>query len=219
VTTATHHFRSGYATRAFFETRENWDEPLFECDSFVAVPTLGPLVDGWLLVVPRTYALSFAELPPSLFTELYAFLDRIVPLIEQRYGAVAVFEHGPARVGSNIGCGVDYAHLHVVPTKCDLRAGAKKIAPAISWHVIPSLRHLSELKDRTRDYWFVQQVYGKSACAVGEILVDDQSAPSQLFRKVIADHIGSAESFDWKSDCKADSIIRTIEAFTQRAIA
>ena len=34
-----------------------------------------------------------------------------------------MFEHGPQRLCSTVGCGVDYAHLHIVPTNFDLKTG------------------------------------------------------------------------------------------------
>jgi len=40
-----------------------WDRPLLGSDHFVAIPSLGSLVRGWLLVVPRCHYLNLAKLP------------------------------------------------------------------------------------------------------------------------------------------------------------
>src|ERR1039458_10394749 len=120
-----HHFQTSHAIEAYAASRNLWDTSLFESRNFVAIPTVGALVEGWLLVVPRTPILSFARLSTPLFSELEIFLDEIIPAIQSVYGPVSVFEHGPSCAASVVGCGVDYAHLHLVPVDCDLLAGAK----------------------------------------------------------------------------------------------
>jgi diadenosine tetraphosphate (Ap4A) HIT family hydrolase len=139
-----HSFQTKFATEAYAQSRELWDTPLFESRSFVAIPTVGALVEGWLLVVPKTAALSFARLSTGQLSELGEFLDEIVPFIESAYGPVSVFEHGPAIANSSVGCGVDYAHLHLVPTRCDLLAGAREIAPNVRWDQIRSFDEIHE---------------------------------------------------------------------------
>ena len=75
----------------------------------------GPLVQGWLLVVPKDCHLCIGAPPVQLIAELIGFLDDVVSSVRTEYGPVAVFEHGPIRPLTAVGCGVDYAHVHVVP--------------------------------------------------------------------------------------------------------
>jgi len=98
-----HSFKTPKAIAAFAATRDLWDTPLFESESFLALPTVGALVEGWLLVIPKTASLSFAHLFSHLLSELQGFLGEVVPVLESHYGS--------AKTGSTLGCGVDYAHL------------------------------------------------------------------------------------------------------------
>src|SRR2546430_8587735 len=46
-----HAFRSLHAVEHYSATRQLWDTPIFESELFVVVPTVGALLEGWLLVV------------------------------------------------------------------------------------------------------------------------------------------------------------------------
>ena len=211
-----HDFHTNHATEAYADFRDLWDTPLFESRNFVAVPTVGALVEGWLLVVPRKPILSFARLSTPLITELQGFFNEVVPVIQSAYGPVSVFEHGPCQAASAVGCGVDYAHLHLVPANCDLLAGAKQIAPRIQWSRIAAINDISRYANADGGYWFVQQPFGEGECYVGTS--PTEKPVSQLFRRVIANHIGRPEDFDWKRFAGEAEIAATIEKLTMAAV-
>ena len=52
------------------DTVEDWDEPLFESPNFVVLPSLGALVEGWLLLVPKKHFICMGELPDSVANEM-----------------------------------------------------------------------------------------------------------------------------------------------------
>ena len=213
-----HSFRTKDATDRYPESQLLWDTPLFESDSFVTLPTVGALLEGWLLVAPRIQYLSFAHLSAKMFVEVESFLDEIVPVVESTYGPVSVFEHGPAEGSTSVGCGVDHAHLHLVPTRFDIRSTAQGIAPNVTWSKVSSLRAIRHQRisaDR-QPYWFLQQRYGMSDCYIGECLYGE--APSQLFRRAIATKIGCPDAFDWKTDAGEDRIAGTVRRLSHSAI-
>src|SRR5579862_8951840 len=92
---------------------EAWDIPLFESPNFVAVPSLGALVEGWLLLIPKCHVLSLGSLPDSTHEELNEFKEFLYAALIQCYGSASAFEHGPIIEKSAVGCGVDHAHLHI----------------------------------------------------------------------------------------------------------
>src|SRR3954469_4672155 len=110
----THGFRTSVAMERYSATRDLWDTPIFESKSFIAVPSVGALVPGWLLVVPRLEILSFVQLSRALFPEFEEFVAEVAKTLEPNYGPVSLFEHGASKKTSAVGCGVDYAHLHLV---------------------------------------------------------------------------------------------------------
>ena len=211
-----HEFTSRFAVDAYSSTRELWDVPIFESKSFVALPTVGALVEGWILVVPRKPALSMATLPASLFSQLEQFLDGIVPIIEAEYGLVTMFEHGPSTKAQPIGCGVDYAHLHLVPCAKDLFTDVAITAKNIRW---TELENLADIREQTKyldGYWLLQQSYKKGPLYAG--VCTDGTPVSQLFRRAIAHALGTPELYDWKAFLGKELIISTIDRFSKQVI-
>ncbi|MDB6066844.1 MAG: hypothetical protein JWR26_3052 [Pedosphaera sp.] len=207
-----HRFQTSHAIDAYSAARDLWDTPLFESKSFIALPTVGTLVEGWLLVVPKVPAISFAQVSKALFSELDQFINEVVHVVALNYGPVAVFEHGPCTKKSKVGCGVDYAHLHLVPTRCDLLAGAKQVAPNIQWNSIESLSEIQNYANDVEGYWFLQQSFGSGICHMGKCEYGEPT--SQLFRRVIANYIGRPSAFDWKHSMGEDKIAATVASLS-----
>src|SRR5690349_2831997 len=92
--------------------RHFWDQPLFESPNFFAIPSLGALVEGWVLLVPRAHVVCSGALESRLLDEFAAMKEKLSALVRERYGTVSIFEHGPSVPGHDVGCTVDHAHLH-----------------------------------------------------------------------------------------------------------
>ncbi|MCI0536339.1 MAG: HIT family protein [Verrucomicrobiales bacterium] len=95
--------KAGLATRIVAQT-----------DNFLALPSVSPLARGHLLILPRSHIPSMTQLASEKFDEFLAFAREHCRRIEERLGSVLVFEHGVGR-GEAGGCGVDHAHLHILP--------------------------------------------------------------------------------------------------------
>src|ERR1700712_4321803 len=50
-----------------------WDTPILQSEHFVALPSLGALVPGWVLILPRSHFLNLARLPAELQADFDAF--------------------------------------------------------------------------------------------------------------------------------------------------
>lgn len=85
---------------------------------FVAVPTFGCFVAGYLLIVPRTHVLSFGQLGTDALREADMLVTRLSARIAVVYGMPALgFEYG-----SNVPGGrrIEHAHWHLLPSRADL---------------------------------------------------------------------------------------------------
>jgi diadenosine tetraphosphate (Ap4A) HIT family hydrolase len=49
---------------------EFWNKPVFETSKFVVLPSLGSLVEGWLLLIPRKHAICLGALDRKLVPEM-----------------------------------------------------------------------------------------------------------------------------------------------------
>jgi ATP adenylyltransferase len=87
-------FCDGISTR---HERAIWNQPLFASQNFVVLPSLGAMVEGWLLIAPKQHYLSTAVLPARLTAELAHLKGEVSKVIGKLYGPVLAFEHGPSR--------------------------------------------------------------------------------------------------------------------------
>ncbi|MCF7817474.1 MAG: hypothetical protein K9M54_06305 [Kiritimatiellales bacterium] len=208
-----HNFISKYATENFGSSKPLWDVPLFESESFVALPSIGSLVEGWMLVVPKEFALNIGFMDEKLQNELLRFSQKVARVLEKEYGPIAAFEHGPIQRNNKVGCGVDYAHLHLVPTSHNLLDEAKKLDTTIEWVSVDSIKQTSQLVKQGCSYLFLQQPYGHGKAYVGT----SKHIPSQLFRRILANHLNSTTDFDWKSDPRIEIVEKTVNKLSNHS--
>jgi ATP adenylyltransferase len=173
---------------------------------FVAVLSLGALVPGWLLVLPRRHVLSLGQLSPQEHQRLDRFVERIRSVWVDEFGPVVCFEHGPAQAQSSVGCSIDHAHLHVVPTAgCALRKGAQRLIPEIQWVAVDGVG------DASRD----AASHGLSYISLTEngsaSIATAHSFPSQVLRRVLATELGREREWNWREHPHLDVVRVGIE--------
>src|ERR1700721_2859884 len=98
-----------------------YNKSLFETEHFKVIPSLGSLVEGWVMIVPKEFYISFGAIANSaIYNELDDLIQNLGQVIKMEFGDFVIFEHGPVVRKSLIGCSVDYAHLHFVPARVNL---------------------------------------------------------------------------------------------------
>jgi len=187
---------------------EFWNKPLFESTNFVVLPSLGSLVEGWLLIVPRNHYVSMGALPAHLANEMEQVKIDVTTAIGPRYGKLCAFEHGPSRAGHKIGCGVDHAHLHIVPINFDLALAATPLMPPGATWVSATLDSCRIAFNRGQDYLYLEQPIGHGRIAT------NGDFGSQVFRKAIAAQVGKPEQFSWQDYPQKEAVARTIHALS-----
>lgn len=189
------------------EVREPWNEPLLETDHFCAVPSLGALVEGWLLIFPKRHYIAMGAVPFQLRSEVEFLQTRVHRLLQRCYSRpVQFFEHGPSAEGHGTGCGVDHAHLHAVPLKCDLGALVTGFASSpLRWSQ-GSWDEMVEAQRAGMDY-----LYLKSDGEAGR-LATGADFGSQSFRRAISRFLGIPDEFNWKTHPQYANVRSTISA-------
>nr|WP_321357812.1 hypothetical protein [uncultured Draconibacterium sp.] len=186
------------------------NKPLFESEHFKVIPSIGSIVEGWLLMIPKTHFISFAYMSQELLIEAQEVSVQIINIIKKEYNSdVVVFENGAGELNTKIGCGVDYAHIHFVPIKIN----AKHIIDSfykreLLWKKIFSLKELSTYKT---NYYLIND---SSNYFVGI----PPFAESQLIRKGIAESVGMPHKFDWKKYPFEENVVKTINRFKHQTI-
>jgi diadenosine tetraphosphate (Ap4A) HIT family hydrolase len=179
-----------------------FDRVLAQTPSFVAMPTMGSLVPGWCLVVPRRRLLSLAELTEIEKVELAELRGRLSERLGRGGKAVFEFEHGAREAGTAIGCGVDQAHLHVVPLDFDLIAAVHCEQP------------ISVVGKDATDIWRglsdAEYVLVRRAAEEMTYGFYPELPISQFVRRVVARHIGHADRWDYRDDVGRENALATI---------
>lgn len=167
--------------------------------SGTAVPSFGAMVEGWLLVFPARHVLSVAELSETECADFEALVEEARHLVEERYGPTVQFEHGSAGVGRLAACGVDHAHVHVVPLVIDLRRAiaALDLDLEFGWESVDSRVQMP----RASDYVYLSD-------STGAWVSYHQWLPGQVVRRAIAKSLG-IEEWDWKQNARMSIVEAT----------
>lgn len=172
-----------------------------ETEHLVAVPSVGPLVPGWLLVMPKEHVLSFGALDADTLAVLMADVHRIAAAWEDVFGPLTWLEHGPAEDHISAGCGIDHAHMHLVPTgQLDLLAAARGQLPNLVFHEVSGPEAAADPVTRGDSYLYLRTTDGCSWLATS------RDIPSQAFRRVIACQQGRPDQYDWKAFPHLDAL-------------
>lgn len=170
-----------------------WDRPWLTDGRYSAVVSVGALTPGWSLVCPIEHKLNLSEEYGN--DDFWRFTARVVFRLASLYGVgVACFEHGPSAPGSQIGCGTDHAHLHVVPLDFDLSAGVAQFDSSIDWRECA----VSEIARFVggKEYMFLATAF-EGGDTRGYLAVLEEGR-SQFFRRVIAKKLGIEAQYDYK---------------------
>jgi ATP adenylyltransferase len=189
------------------DTFAKWNEPLFESPNFIVLPSLGALVEGWLLIAPKKHFICMGALPDSLIEEMNGIKRILCSALQGYYGQVCAFEHGPSRPSCEVGCGVDHAHLHVVPVSFDLATAAGAFLPEDAIWAKANLDSCRSAFGRGENYLYLEQPIGE-----GRIIIHQQLG-SQLFRRAIAKQVGVLDKFNWREYPQFLNVSSTIEKF------
>jgi len=171
--------------------------------NFFVLPMIGPLVRGYLLVVPITHFLSFAHLPIELIREAQAIRDSLREIFSIHYRPPVFFEHGPMSQSRKGGCCTDHAHLHVVAVDCDV---ADKFTDfTYKPRRVNDLVDLPQQMIKDMPYLYYENQRGE------RWLMDAPVVESQFIRKLIAIEIGATERAYWFNSLQISWIIDIIK--------
>ncbi len=192
--------------------RPLYDQILLEEGGCVVAPTLGSIVPNWLLVVPRTPALSMVHLRDLVGIEPEKVVDRILARLQIAEGRTIWFEHGPRSFGSKVGCGIDQAHIHILidaPFGFSQFATAARESGRFGWRNCETRNAYAHLCEGS-SYLL--------AASAGEAIVAQEvdDAGSQFFRRMVAGLTGKRDEWDYRLFPHMDNVERTIRAFAER---
>lgn len=179
--------------------------PWLATECYSAFVSIGSLVPGWSLIVPKAHTTNLAA--EYNRADFWKFAGDAASVIEDKFGQLRVFEHGAFDESSNTGCGTGHAHLHMVPLPYSLIDEAINFDANLKWE--DCLATDIHKKTRNTEYLYVADEY-RGSLTLGKIcLLKTQT--SQFFRKVIANKMGISSSYDYKVFPMPETAIRSRE--------
>lgn len=96
---------------------------IYSTEHFYVMVSLGPIVEGYLLIISKEHIGACLHLPTEYMEEFCLLKDKVYDILTKIYGGCIFYEHG--KMGSCISEGQDHihcfhAHLHCIPVSVNL---------------------------------------------------------------------------------------------------
>src|SRR5216683_2032995 len=176
-------------------TKNNW----------MAVPSIGPLAPGHLMMVCKQHFPSVLNCSDA--NDCFLLAQECATILESLYGSpIIAFEHGCRSGGLNLsGACVQHAHLHLVPAPMQFLRNV--LADFDGWQRSINLNYPLEA--------FADVEY----LLIGNVLPDlslwlhkcHEPSPSQALRRALANSLGISEAWDWKKSARGEVFLQTIK--------
>lgn len=175
-----------------------------ESDSFYVYPSIGALVVGHLLIVPRKHYTALSLASKNELKELSEIIADIKTLYEKLLDyspEIFMFEHGILDIDKSMMNCVDHAHLHVLPISIDASTLPFSESSKLK------LTDLADQKIDDPDYIF----YGAPDCS---FLSLDRDKHPQYLRKVLHKKLSLSGHWNWRTDPRTENIKAWLQYFS-----
>ena len=176
---------------------------LYTTEHFYVMVSLGPIVEGYLLIISKEHIGSCLHLPAEYWDEFKALKEKVRQILVKVYGSCIFYEHG--KMGSCILEGMDHihcyhAHLHCKPAKVELNL---RIEKEIAGTCYGSLDECFNKKEELDRYLFVEDE---------RIMTyqPDFKLRRQYLRYMLATSLDCEDRWDWVENQNWELIEKTI---------
>jgi diadenosine tetraphosphate (Ap4A) HIT family hydrolase len=181
--------RDDVPIRTIFSRTEMPSEALLKTEEFIVIADVAPVVPGHMLIFPVTHVSAISLLSPEGRGEIERLRGVISRALKLETGRASIaFEHGLCGTSGRDGCGIDHAHLHVLPSPGDVGSVMRK---AYDCREVESLKDLPIMTSPgTQEYLVL--IDERERCFYAEV----RTPTRQFFRRVISEML-SNEFWNW----------------------
>jgi diadenosine tetraphosphate (Ap4A) HIT family hydrolase len=185
---------------AILYANELANRTIIEQDGFRALPSLGQIVPGYLLLVPNHHYRALADMSQEELNAAEALKTGLADQMRFTFGDCLFFEHG-ARTPESGGCGITHAHLHIVPFPAE-KDPVEEVIGAFPFEKVSNLRDLKRVQ-RGKSYLYYESVRGNRYVFYPPFI------PSQYIRRLLAEALG-IQGWDWRQSGREERLLRTL---------
>lgn len=191
---------------------------LYISEQFLAIAGLGPLAEGYTLLLPKEHCCSLAHLPRAQYDELEKVSLQLRRTLTRLYCPPIIFEHGPMphRKDGGIVCEgggscMDHAHLHFLPWPGNTDRLASMLRKRHPWQKISHLSELEAFAAKDMPYIFLETSPRQ------RWVFEAPSVPSQYMRRLLAEALGEPEQWNWHFYPGVERVYSTVARFRSSA--
>lgn len=187
-----------------FNRKLLYNEIIEETNNFFIVPSLGSLVEGYILVVPKKHICCTSNMCDNDIEDYNKIIEKYRNLFKEIYGRYPIiFEHGTLNTSGKSASSVVHGHTHIVNHNYK---NEKVILDKLKMNKINSILDI----DKNKNY-----IYYKSPNGTNYITYDFKPI-SQIMRLYIAEDLGIKDKYNWKLYRFDDNIKKTINKFKDK---
>lgn len=172
---------------------------IYETENFRVIPTIGALVDGYVLIVTKEHINSLSQLNDKQKEEYKNLVIKVSKTFEKIYGKKPIlFEHGTPEITNSMSANsVIHAHSHIVNFEFE---NEKEIINKYNFVPIESFDDVIN-----ENYIYYQNNNG-------EKFVSYQfDSVSQLMRILIANEVNKENQYNWREFDFKENIVSMLD--------
>lgn len=184
------------------EHHKQLQRKIYEDKNFYIIVSIGALVEGHLLIIPKEHYLNMGEMPGYLIKKLEKLINSRKKVLKDIYNKdVIVFEHGTGMHDKVSSASVIHAHTHLIPVD----SGVLDMVRTAGYEIqkLSSFIEIERLGKEGKSYLFYQDT---DNCYYN---IKGTNIPSQYFRKIVSEKFGLGE-WNWHKDYKEENILKTL---------
>lgn len=164
---------------------------LYSDEDFYVMLSLGPIVEGYLLIISKKHFTCCATIPLELQERFIRLAQKVETILIETYGSCIFYEHGQA--GSCLDFNDSskhcfHAHMHCVPIKSSINDIISEPFPSLE---IDSWSSFFNTYDKFQEpYFFVKDKRTK-------FYIVNKAPERQFLRKKASSVVGNYDSWDW----------------------
>lgn len=181
-----------------FDKEKEENTILYESEYFYVIPSLGSIVEGYVLIVCKRHINSMVWLDEYEINEYKCLIDKYRVLFYEVYGKFPiVFEHGTVNDLDKNASSIIHAHTHIVNYNFK---NEEEIITRLNFKKINDIKVINEDKN------YIMYINSNNDIFYTTLF----DSISQLMRLEIAKDIGLSEEYDWHKYFFNHNIILTI---------
>ncbi|MDD1002173.1 HIT family protein [Pseudomonas sp. TNT2022 ID642] len=176
---------------------------IYASEDFVVIPSLGPLNDSHVMIVPKKHVNNFSVLSVSELEQVDEITKKLISYASANFGRRLVFfESGAGVSTSHSGGCIVHAHIHCVYESEEFES---RLFDEVDFKVSCNGRY--EKADASNGYVWYMNSEGKS------YLCNAPQLPSQFLRYIYSAAVGDVRFWNWRRHNNYEGVLKVLDNY------